>query len=321
MWLGKYNLGTPVFMAPMAGITDKAFREVVRLAGGKYSFTEMVSDKALLSCNPKTVKMLDLNEEDEPRIVQLFGAEPVPMAEAAKIAVTYGANVIDINMGCPTPKIVKNGEGSALLKNLCLAENIAANVVKNVSVPVTVKMRLGWDSSAIIASELVRRLEAVGVSMVTIHARTREQHYTGKADWEWIARIKERVKIPVIGNGDILTPDQAQKMVNQTGCDGVMIARGALGRPWAIARAQYFLDTGKKLPEPSNKEKYELFLFHFEKLLSYKGERIGGNEIRKHAAWYLKGIKGTAEYRNKIMNTHNSEGIKMIIAKIFAQED
>jgi len=320
MKLGKYILNNPVFMAPMAGITDKAFREIVQLSGGRYTFTEMISDKALIYGNTKTIQMLDIREESEPRIVQIFGSEVKYMARAAKIAVSLGANVIDINMGCPTPKIIRNGEGAFLLKNLSLAEKIAAAVVEAVDVPVTVKMRLGWESSSIVAPELAMRLQDAGVSMITVHARTREQFYSGKADWDSIRSIKSKVSIPVIGNGDIFTPEQGRKMLDETGCDGIMIARGALGRPWLPGRTQHFLERGEIIPEPDFNEKYKILLLHFEKILSYKGESVGVKEIRKHAAWYLKGVKKAAEYRNEIMSSRNSSEIKSIFERAFVDK-
>ncbi|HHV63720.1 MAG TPA: tRNA dihydrouridine synthase DusB [Peptococcaceae bacterium] len=321
MKLGEFELTKPVFMAPMAGITDKAFREIIRLVGGKYTFTEMISDKALIYNNSKTIKMLDLSGEDRPRIVQLFGSEPEVMAEAARIAVTYGADVIDINMGCPTPKIVKNKEGAALLKNIPLAVEIAAKVVKAVDVPVTAKLRLGWDSDSIVAPDLAARLEAVGISMLTLHARTREQYYSGQADWSWIRRIKEQIKIPVIGNGDIQTPFDALKMLQETGCDGVMIARGALGNPWLIGKTQHFLETGEIWPEPDAIEKLAIVLKHLEKVITYKGEKIGINEMRKHAAWYLKGTRNAAQFRQQLMVTSDAAQMKELLQKAFLQEN
>ncbi len=320
MKLGKYIMEKPVIMAPMAGITDKAFREIICLLGGKYTVTEMISDKALLHNNIKTKKMLDLDGEPEPRIVQIFGSEPDTMAKAARIVVEQGANIIDINMGCPTPKIVRNGEGAALLTNLPLAEKIARQVVKAVDIPVTVKMRLGWSYNEINAPELACRLEAVGVSMLTVHARTREQFYSGKADWEHIRLIKEKIKIPLIGNGDITTPEDASKMIELTGCNGVMIGRGALGNPWLIGQTQRFLDNGKRMElEPDNKERLQILLLHFEKVLRYKGKKIGVNEMRKHASWYIKGIRHAADYRNELMKTQDPEEIKTIFRNVFSE--
>ena len=319
MKLGKYCMYKPVFMAPMAGITDKGFREIVCHLGGKYVVTEMISDKALLYNNTKTLQMLDLRGEPEPRMVQLFGSDPETMAQAAKLAVEHGADIIDINMGCPTPKIVKNGEGAALLNNLPLAEEIACKVVKAVDVPVTVKMRLGWNSSEITAPKLACRLEAVGISMITVHARTREQFYTGQADWKYIRLIKENLKIPLIGNGDIISPKDASKMIELTGCDGVMIGRAALGNPWLIGRTQHFLEMGElRENEANNKEILRVLLLHFEKILGYKGNRIGVNEIRKHASWYIKGMRNAADYRNEIMRTQDPDEMKKIISRVLS---
>lgn len=311
----------PVFMAPLAGVTDKAFRQIVRQLGGKYMYTEMISDKALIFHNPKTIKMLDLKEEEEPRIVQLFGSEPRIMGEAAKIAQNCGATVIDINMGCPTPKIVKNGEGAALLKNIQSAVEIASNVVKAVDVPVSVKMRLGWDRGNIVAVELGRRLEEAGVVMLTLHARTREQYYAGEADWEWIAKLKEKVKIPVIGNGDICSPQDAAKMISNTGCDGVMIGRGVMGNPWIIERTAIFLKDHFSKQEPGNQERLEVLRRHFALLLKYKGERIGVNEMRKHAVWYTKGIRHSARFRDQIMKSETSRDMVQVMERIFSEQE
>ncbi|UWG97750.1 tRNA dihydrouridine synthase DusB [Dehalobacter sp. DCM] len=321
MRLGRHNLSQkPVFMAPMAGITDKAFRHMIRLTGGKYVITEMISDKALIYNNSKTFKMIDLEGEPEPRIVQLFGSEPHTMADAAKIVFEHGADAIDINMGCPTPKIVKNGEGAALLRDITLAEKIASTVVKSVPIPVTVKIRLGWDDSCINAPELALRLEQAGIAMLTVHARTREQYYSGNADWQWIARTKAGIKIPVIGNGDINSPEDAMEMIKTTECDGVMIGRGALGNPWLIGRTQTFLDNGILLPEPDNIERLRMLFIHFEQLIDLKGERTGLQEIRKHAAWYIKGVRKAADYRNQIMTVKTYADMKALFLHIYSLE-
>jgi len=316
MKLGHYELGIPVFLAPLAGVTDKAFRETVCAVGGEYVWTEMISDKALTYQNSRTLSMLDLSGEPEPRIVQLFGADPDTMARAALLAMQYSANVIDINMGCPTQKIVKNGEGAALLRDLPRAQAIASAVVRAVNIPVTVKIRLGWNDDEIVAIKLAKSLESVGVQMLTVHARTREQFYSGQADWEWIRRVKQEVNIPVIGNGDVFKPEDAVRLLEQTGCDGVMIGRGALGNPWIIARTQYLLKHGRVLPEPLLEERIQIALQHFERVLGYKGERIGLNEMRKHAVWYIKGVRKAAQLRDEIMQTRAPEELRALFSRI-----
>lgn len=321
MKLGNYELEVPVFLAPLAGVTDKAFRETVCAVGGEYVWTEMISDKALTYQNTRTLSMLDLSGEAEPRIVQLFGSDPETMARAALLAVECSANVIDINMGCPTQKIVKNGEGSALLRDLPRAQTIASAVVRAVNVPVTVKIRLGWNDDEIVAIELAKGLESVGVQMLTVHARTREQFYAGHADWEWIRRVKNEVSIPVIGNGDIFKPEDAGRLIEQTGCDGVMIGRGALGNPWLIPRTQHFIKYGKVLPEPLIEERIRVMLQHYDRLLRYKGERIGLNEMRKHAVWYIKGIKKAAQLRDEIMQTRSPDEMRAIFSRILRERE
>jgi tRNA-dihydrouridine synthase B len=319
MKLGKYSWDMPVFLAPMAGVTDRAFRETVRSLGGKYVVTEMISDKALNYLNSRTLRMLDIKDEPEPRIVQLFGSDPDNMARAAQLAESLGADILDINMGCPTAKIVKNGEGSALLRNLPLATEIASAVVRAVQLPVTVKIRLGWSGEEIVAPELARRLEAVGVGMITLHARTREQFYNGQAEWQWIRRLKEVTTIPIIGNGDITQPEQARHMIEQTGCDGVMVGRGALGNPWLIPHIQHYLRYNILLPPPAWEERIALALQHFERVLAYKGERIGLNEMRKHAVWYIKGLRFAAMLRNRIMQAQEVQEMKDMFCAIPGQ--
>ena len=321
MKLGHYELGVPVFLAPLAGVTDKAFRETVCAVGGEYVWTEMISDKALTYQNSRTLSMLDLRGEAEPRIVQLFGSDPETMAHAAQLAIECSANVIDINMGCPAQKIVKNGEGSALLKDLPRAQAIASAVVRAVNVPVTVKIRLGWNDDEIVAIELAKSLESVGVQMLTVHARTREQFYSGHADWEWIGRVKKEVSIPVIGNGDVFIPEDARRLIEQTGCDGVMIGRGALGNPWLIPRTQHFLNYGILLPEPSIEERLQVAMHHFDRVLRYKGERISLNEMRKHAVWYIKGIRKAAQLRDEIMQTRSPEEMRSVLRRILQETE
>lgn len=319
MKLGPYEMKTPVFLAPMAGVTDKAFRETARSIGAPYVWTEMVSDKALTYQNSRTLAMLDLAGEESPRIVQIFGSEPEVMAQAARLVVKHGADIVDINMGCPTPKIVKNGEGSALLQDLDLAQRIAEAVVKAVIVPVTVKMRLGWNNGELVAPELAQRVEAVGVQMVTVHGRSREQFYAGQANRAQIRRVKEVVKIPVIANGDIFTPQNAKEVLEQTGCDGVMIGRGALGNPWLLTRAARYLQDGFLESEPSFEERLQVALEHFERVLRYKGERMGLNEMRKHAVWYIKGIRNAAQLRDFIMQTKTPEEMRNVFFRILRE--
>lgn len=302
MRLGHFEFNSPVCLAPMAGVTDKAFRLLAKKMGCDLVWTEMISAKALTYQNSKTLRILDIGGEKQPVVVQLFGAEPGVMAQGARIAVEQGAAIIDINMGCPAPKIVKNSEGSALLRTLPLATKVAEAVVRAVEVPVTVKFRLGWDPKSIVAGELARTLEDVGVAALIVHGRTRDQFYSGKADWEEITAVKRQVSIPVIGNGDIWGPLDAREMFRRTGCDGVMIGRGALGNPWIFARTAHFLRTGELLPAPDGAERIKMALRHFHLLVTFKGD-LAVQEMRKHCAWYTKGLRDAARIRELIMKT------------------
>jgi len=312
MKIGQVTLANPVISAPMAGITDKAYRILAKEAGCGLVCTEMVSDQALLYGNPKTCGMLDLTGESRPLSVQIFGSNPVYMAMAAEIAESRGADIIDINMGCPTPKIVRNGEGAALMKDPGLAVEIVRMVVERVKIPVTVKMRKGWDENSVNAVELAELLTGAGAVALTVHGRTRSQFYAGKADWEIIAAVKKAVNVPVIGNGDIRHPKDALLMMEQTGCDGVMIGRAALGNPWIFTRTVHFLETGVLLPDPAPEERVNMALRHLDLLIENKGEKVAVREMRKHAAWYTRGLRGAAKLRDRI----NKAGCKEELQKI-----
>lgn len=300
--IGSVTLPNPVISAPMAGVTDKPFRILAKEAGCGLVCTEMISDMALVHNNQRTKEMLDLNGEITPISVQIFGSRPEVMADAASLVETAGADIIDINMGCPAPKICKNNEGCALMRNLPLAGEIIEAVVRRVKVPVTVKMRKGWDEDNIKAVELAQLAEEKGAAAVTVHGRTRGQFYSGQADWNIIRQVKETVKIPVIGNGDIWTASAAKRMREQTGCDGVMIGRASMGNPWIFREVVHFLATGEQLPPPGPKEKILTAIRHLNMLAEEKGDWVAVREMRKHASWYIKGLREAARVRDKLIH-------------------
>ncbi len=304
--IGGVRLKNCVLAAPMAGVTDKAFRILAKEAGCGLVYTEMISDKALVFGNRHTIGMLNLEGEEKPLAVQIFGSEPAVMAQAARIVAEEGADIIDINMGCPTPKIIKNGEGSALMRCPEQATEIAASVVAAVKVPVTVKMRRGWDDAHQNALELALLLEKTGVAAVTIHGRTRDQFYSGKADRQVITDLRRMLKIPIIGNGDIWEPEDAQRMLQETGCAGVMIGRGSMGNPWLFSRTVALLE-GRCLTMPTPVERITMAIRHFHLLIEFKGADKAVREMRKHAAWYLKGLRDAARLREKV-NQINTVG-------------
>lgn len=300
MRIGTITLANPVVLAPMAGVTDLPFRLLAKEMGCGLVVSEMISDNGLIYDNVHTKKMLAIDEQERPVALQIFGSDPERMGQAARIVAKAGADIIDINMGCPTAKIVKNGEGSALMRNPELAGRIIAAVAAAAGhVPVTVKIRKGWDDKTVNAVEMAKVAEQAGAAAVAVHGRTREQFYSGKADWNSIREVKQAVQIPVIGNGDIRTPQDAARMLTETGCDGIMIGRGAQGNPWIFRQVAHYLATGEILPAPNLGERIAMLLRQLDMLVEHKGEYIGIREMRSHAAWYTKGLPKSAELRLK----------------------
>ena len=307
MNIGNVEFENNIFLAPMAGVTDKPFRILCKEMGCGFVYTEMVSSKGLFYNSDKTKLMLDIDERELPVGVQLFGSDPKIMGEMAyEVSKDDKVSIIDINMGCPAPKIVKNCEGSALMKDSKLASDIMYEASKKSLVPVTVKFRKGWDDDNINAVEFAKMAENSGASAVTVHGRTRKQMYEGNADWDIIRKVKQSVNIPVIGNGDVFSPEDAKRMLDETGCDGVLVARGAMGNPWIFKRIIHYLSTGEMLPEPSPKGRIDMAIRHTNMMVEYKGENIGVKEMRKHIAWYIKGLKNATSVKNMI-NTINSK--------------
>ena len=310
--IGNVELENNIFLAPMAGITDLPFRTVCKQFGPGLTYTEMVSSKALYYNDEKTKKLLKVNEQDRPIAVQIFGSDIQSMEFAANY-VSDTADIIDINMGCPVPKVVRNGEGSALMKNPKLVYEIVSAMVKAIDKPVTVKIRKGFDDSCINAVEIAKIIEEAGAAAVAVHGRTREQYYSGQADWDIIRQVKEAVSIPVIGNGDVTSPQKAEELVKQTGCDGIMIARGAQGNPWIFSEMITYEETGTLPERPGKEEVRDMMLRHARLQLKYKGEFIGIREMRKHVAWYTKGLKGSAKLREEINRVESYQELEELL--------
>lgn len=316
MWkIGNIEIKNRVVMAPMAGISNTSYRKIIKEMGAGLIFAEMVSDKAICFDNEKTMDLLKMEESERPIAQQIFGSDLGSFVMAAKkIEQLMHPDIIDINMGCPVPKIaIKSQAGASLLKNPDKIYEIVKSVVENVGVPVTVKIRSGWDNNSINATLVAQKIEMAGASAITIHGRTRAQGYSGKADWDIIKQVKKAVKIPVIGNGDVDSCYKAQEMLNFTGCDAVMIGRGVLGNPWLIKETVAYLDS-KVVPEPiSIDERMNMLKHHFELLKVDKGEKLALLEIRSHALWYIKGLKGSATVKNKICISKTQEELFNII--------
>lgn len=314
--IGNLKLENNILLAPMAGITDLPFRLICERFNPGITTTEMVSSKAILYNDEKTKKLMNITNEKRPIAIQIFGSDIEAMSYASKY-VSNIADVIDINMGCPAPKVTKNGDGSSLLKNLDRAGEIIDAVVKNSAVPVSLKIRLGWDKENIVATEIAKIAEQVGISMITVHGRTRSEFYSGKSDLEEIAKVKENVKIPVIGNGDIIDEESAENMFKKTNVDGIMIGRGAIGNPWIFERVKYYLKTENKLPNMSLNEKRKIITEHFLLELQEKGEYTGIREFRKHLAYYSKGLGKASEFRKKINTLEKSKDVIECINEYF----
>ena len=298
--IGDITIEHPLALAPMAGVTDLPYRLLCKEQGAGMMCTEMVSAKGLYYGNRKSEPLMATDPKEIPVAIQIFGSDPEIMGQMAAKVNDGRFQMIDINMGCPVPKIVNNGDGSALMKNPELAGKVIKAVVDAVDIPVTVKIRKGFNDELINAPEMAQVAQENGAAAIAVHGRTREQYYSGEADWDIIREVKAAVQIPVIGNGDIFTPQDAKNLLEHTGCDAIMVGRGAQGNPWIFKRILHYLKTGELLPEPTAQERVEKALRHSQMLIAYKGEYIGIREMRKHMAWYMKGLPGAAELRGKL---------------------
>lgn len=315
--IGGITLPNNIILAPMAGVSDLPFRLLCHEQGAGMVCMEMVSAKAIYYNNKNTDSLMEIHPDEGPVSLQLFGSDPVIISEMAKRIEDRSHTFLDINMGCPVPKVVNNGEGSALMKNPKLVEQILGSLVKATKKPVTVKIRKGFDETCVNAVEIAKIAENCGVAAVAVHGRTREQYYSGKADWDIIAKVKEAVSIPVLGNGDVDSPERAEQMLVRTGCDGVLVGRAAQGNPWIFRDIVRYLEDGTLLPGPDNAEKKSIILRHAALQLQYKGEYIGVREMRKHLSWYTAGMPGSARFRREINAMETMEQLVESVERIF----
>ena len=306
-------------LAPMAGVADRAFRELCVDYGASYVVSEMVSSKGLTMCDRKSKSLLLLSDKERPAAAQIFGSDPEIMAKSAIECLAFSPDVIDINMGCPAPKIAGNGGGAALMKDPVLAQKIMKSVKDAVDIPVTVKIRLGWDSDSINCIEMAKRAEEAGIDAITVHGRTRAQMYSPPVDLSMIAKVKQSVSIPVIANGDIVDGISACRMIEETNCDYLMVGRGALGRPWVFSQIRAYLKNEVILPEPPLSERMRVMVKHIKTICEYKGEKAGIREARKHAAWYIKSVKGAASYRQQVGMLESIEQLEELAYKIMIE--